>query len=99
MKNYVYYWYHHMMSTDEREKIAQAIKNKDYYAFIVLYKKQQNFSLSYKMILGRLRDQKTPETRINSMFLRVLGVSFIACISGAFSVNGAQMVPKSHAGL
>ena len=51
------------------------------------------------MILGLLRDYKTPETRINSMFLRVLGVSFIACISGAFSVNGAQMVPKSHAGL
>lgn len=63
------------------------------------YKKQQNFSLCRKMILGRLRDQKTPETRINSMFLRVLGVSFIACVSGAFSVNGAQMVPKSHAGL
>ena len=42
-------------------------------------KKQQNFSLCRKMILGRLRDQKTPETRINSMFLRVLGVSFIAC--------------------
>ena len=33
------------------------------------------------------------------MLLRVLGVSFIACVSGAFSVNGAQMVPKSHAWL
>lgn len=31
--------------------------------------------------------------------LRVLGVSFIACFGGAFSANGAQMVPKSHAGL
>lgn len=39
MKNYVYYWYYHMMSMGEREKITQAIKNKDYYAFIVLYKK------------------------------------------------------------
>ena len=51
------------------------------------------------MISGRLRDWKTPETRINTTFLRVLGVSFIACVGGAFAVNGAQMVPKSHAGL
>lgn len=62
-------------------------------------KKQQNFFLSHKIDLSRLRDQKTPETRINTMFLRVLGVSFIACFGGAFSANGAQMVPKSHAGL
>lgn len=51
------------------------------------------------MISGRLRDWKTPETRINTTFLRVLGVSFIACVGDAFAVNGAQMVPKSHAGL
>lgn len=36
---YVYHWYHHMMPTEERQKITQALKDKDYYAFIVLYKK------------------------------------------------------------
>lgn len=36
---YVYYWYHHMMPTEEREKITQTIKNKDYFAFVELYKK------------------------------------------------------------
>lgn len=39
MKKYAYYWYHHMMPEKEREEIFQAIKDKDYFRFIELYKK------------------------------------------------------------
>ena len=46
-----------------------------------------------------LRDRKTPKTRMNTTFLGVVGVSFTLCFHGAFSVNGAQMVPKFHAGI
>ena len=39
MTEYIYYWYHHMMPNDEREKIRTALDNKDYFTFIELYKK------------------------------------------------------------
>ena len=38
MKEYVYYWYHHMMPSEERKRINQTIQNKDYFNFIELYK-------------------------------------------------------------
>lgn len=38
MKEYAYYWYHHMMPKNERQKIEAALSNKDYFAFIDLYK-------------------------------------------------------------
>ena len=38
MKEYIYYWYHHMISSLEIEKIQASIENKKYFDFIELYK-------------------------------------------------------------
>lgn len=38
-REYIYYWYHHMMPIEERKKIEQALDNKNYFDFINLYKK------------------------------------------------------------
>ena len=37
-KEYIYYWYHHMMSNKERKEIEKIFKDKDYFAFIEKYK-------------------------------------------------------------
>lgn len=39
MKNYIYYWNHHMIPEKERFKIKEAVDKKDYFSFINLYKK------------------------------------------------------------
>ena len=36
---YIYYWYHHMMPSKEKEKIEKALNEKNYFDFINLYKK------------------------------------------------------------
>ena len=38
MKHYNYYWYHHMIPNDERQKIQHTIDSKDYERFVELYK-------------------------------------------------------------
>lgn len=38
MKEYNYYWYHHMMPDKERERIQKVIDSKDYDTFVELYK-------------------------------------------------------------
>lgn len=38
MKEYNYYWYHHMLPQMEQEAIQKAIDEKDYDTFVELYK-------------------------------------------------------------
>lgn len=38
MRNYSYYWYHHMIPVEEQNRISSIIQNKDYFKFIELYK-------------------------------------------------------------
>ena len=38
MRNYSYYWYHHMIPVEEQNRISAIIQNKDYFKFIELYK-------------------------------------------------------------
>ena len=38
MREYIYYWFHHMMPENERKYIEKIIDKKDYNAFINLYK-------------------------------------------------------------
>ena len=38
MKEYIYYWFHHMIPENERKYIEKIIDKKDYNAFINLYK-------------------------------------------------------------
>ena len=47
MKEYIYYWYHHMMSDTERQNIEKVLKDKDYFAFIELYKKYSIEAIQY----------------------------------------------------
>lgn len=47
MKTYNYYWYHHMMPNDERKKIENALNDKDYFAFLELYKKYSIQAIKY----------------------------------------------------
>ena len=47
MKSYTYYWYHHMMSEEERNKITKTITNKDYFTFIELYKEYSIKAIEY----------------------------------------------------
>jgi len=47
MKEYIYYWYHHMMPGKEQEEIFQAINQKDYFKFIELYKKYSILALQH----------------------------------------------------
>lgn len=47
MKEYVYYWYHHMMPDDERKEIERVLAEKDYEAFVELYKKYTVLSMKY----------------------------------------------------
>lgn len=34
---YEYTWYHHMMSKEEKEKIENCFKNRDYFTFVKIY--------------------------------------------------------------
>lgn len=47
MRTYTYYWYHHMMPTEERKKISETIQNKDYEGFIELYKKYSILAIQH----------------------------------------------------
>lgn len=47
MKEYIYYWYHHMMPDNERKKIQTALDSKDYFAFLELYQKYGIKSFQY----------------------------------------------------
>lgn len=47
MKEYVYYWYHHTMPDDKRKEIERVLAEKDYEAFIELYKKYTIKSIEY----------------------------------------------------
>ena len=47
MKSYNYYWYHHMMPSEEQKDIFEAIQNKDYDRFIELYKKYSILAIKY----------------------------------------------------
>ena len=42
---YVYYWYHHMIDSEEREEIQKTLNNKDFNAFIKCYKKYNSRGL------------------------------------------------------
>ena len=44
---YIYYWYHHMMPTEERKKISKTIQEKDYEGFIELYKEYSILAIKY----------------------------------------------------
>ena len=39
MKEYIYYWYHHMMPSEERKEIEKVLNEKDYFKFVDIYKK------------------------------------------------------------
>ena len=47
MKEYIYYWNHHMMPTTERQEIEKVLNNKDYFSFIELYKKYSIKAIEY----------------------------------------------------
>ena len=44
-KEYIYYWYHHMMPDNERAKIASIFREKNYFEFIKYYKSLNMFGL------------------------------------------------------
>ena len=45
MKEYIYFWYHHMMPDYERAKIQKILREKDYFEFIKYYKTLNSFGL------------------------------------------------------
>lgn len=47
MKQYIYYWYHHMMPEEDREEIEQAIRGKHFDKFIELYKKYAVLAIKF----------------------------------------------------
>ena len=47
MKEYIYYWYHHMMPEKERKEIQTTLDNKDYFRFIELYKEYSIKAIQY----------------------------------------------------
>ena len=47
MKEYIYYWYHHMMPEKERKEIQTTLDNKDYFGFIELYKEYSIKAIQY----------------------------------------------------
>lgn len=47
MKEYTYYWYHHMMPEEDRKEIEQVLAEKDYEAFVELYKKYSILAVEY----------------------------------------------------
>lgn len=47
MKQYIYYWYHHMMPVEERERIEKILQEKDYFAFIDVYKEYSIKAIEY----------------------------------------------------
>ena len=45
MKEYNYYWYHHMIPDTERAKVQKILREKDYFEFIKYYKTLNSYGL------------------------------------------------------
>lgn len=46
-KEYVYYWYHHMMPDKDRKEIERVLEEKDFDKFVELYKKYSVLAIEH----------------------------------------------------
>lgn len=47
MREYTYYWYHHMIPEEDRKEIEQAIRGKHFEKFVELYKEYAILAIKF----------------------------------------------------
>lgn len=57
-KEYCYYWYHHMMPSDEIKAISESIQNHDFKTFINFVKKWNGYGYQNGLILDTDDDKE-----------------------------------------